>query len=93
MGDELTAGAMLHWRGDAHLDAELVGLMRLALADALDLRRMQRIDLASALMAVLGQHAARQAQLASKNLLQSLVVCNPPPDIADHPTKVGLELA
>ena len=79
MGDELAAGGMLHWRRDAHLHAELVGLVRLALADAFDLRRMQRIDLASPLMAVLGQHAARQAQLASKNLLQSFVARNPPP--------------
>src|SRR5260370_15912184 len=93
MSDELVAGGMLHWRRDAHLHAELVGLMRLALADALDLRRMQRIDLASALMAILGQHAARQAQLESKNLFQSVVTRDPPPDIADHPTKVGLELA
>ena len=54
---------------------------------------MQRINLASALMAVLGQHAARQAQLASKNLFQSVVARDPAPDIADHPTKVGLELA
>src|ERR1700730_9801197 len=93
MGNELAAGGMLHWRRDADLDAELVGLMRLALADTLDLRRMQRIDLGSALMAILGQHAARQAQFASKNLFQSLVACDPPPDIADHPTKVGFELA
>jgi hypothetical protein len=40
MGDELAAGAMLDWRRDAHLHAELVGLMRLALTDALDLWRM-----------------------------------------------------
>jgi hypothetical protein len=41
----------------------------------------------------LGQDTARQAQLASKNLFQSVVARNPPPDIADYPTKVGLELA
>src|SRR5215813_6182182 len=31
MGDELTAGGMLHGGGDAHLDAELIRLVRLAL--------------------------------------------------------------
>jgi len=41
MGDELTAGGMLHGGGDAHLDAELIRLVRLALADALHLRRVQ----------------------------------------------------
>ncbi len=61
--DELAAGGMLDGSGDAHLDAELVGPMRLALADALDLGRMQRIDLAPALMAVLGQHTAASANL------------------------------
>jgi hypothetical protein len=37
MGDELAAGGMPHGGGDAHLDAELVGPVCLALADALDL--------------------------------------------------------
>src|SRR6266705_6341122 len=62
IGDELAAGGMLHWCRDAHLHAELIGLVHLALADALDLRRMQRIDLAPALMAVLGQHTTGYAQ-------------------------------
>ncbi len=79
VGDELAAGRMLCWSGDADLDAELVGLVGLALADALDLWRMQRIDLASALIAILSQDAARQVQLASKELLQSVVVSNLPP--------------
>jgi hypothetical protein len=44
-------------------------------------------------MAALGQEMARQAQLANKNFFQSVVARNPPPDIADYQTKVGLELA
>ena len=38
MGDKLPADGMLHRGGDAHLDAELVRPVRLALADALHLR-------------------------------------------------------
>ena len=37
--------------GERHLDAELVGPVRLALADAFDLGRMQRIDFPAALAA------------------------------------------
>jgi hypothetical protein len=70
--DELAAGGMFDGSGDAHLDAELAGPMRLAFADAFDLGRMERIDLAPALMAVLGQHATGQAQLAGKNLFQGV---------------------
>ena len=40
MGDKLPASGMLDRGGDAHLDAELVGPVRLALADALDLWRV-----------------------------------------------------
>jgi hypothetical protein len=58
---------MLHWRRDAHLEAELVALMPYATCPscALDLRRMQRIDLASALMAVFGLSTLR-ARLSSR---------------------------
>ena len=49
MQRELAALAALQRGGDRHLDAELVRSMRLALADALDLRRMQAPDLAAAL--------------------------------------------
>jgi len=93
MGDELAAGGMLHWCRDAHLHTELVGLVRFALANAFDLRRMKRMDLAPALMAVLGQHAARQAQLVGKDLFQSIIARDPPSDVADHPTQIGFELA
>ena len=88
---ELTAGGMLDGSGDAHLDAELVGPMRLALADALDLGRMQRLDLAPALMPVLGQHTAGQAP--GEDLLQSLARRDAPSDVADDPAEMGLQLA
>jgi hypothetical protein len=62
MGDELPAGGMFHRGGDADLDPELVRPVRFALADALDLWRVQRIDLAAALAALLFQHAPGQEQ-------------------------------
>src|SRR5215213_651363 len=43
--DELAAPAAPERCCHAHLDAELVGLVGLALPDALDLRRMQTVDL------------------------------------------------
>src|SRR6266702_2832005 len=43
MGDELAACGMPHRGGDADLDPELVGTVRLALADAFDLRALGRM--------------------------------------------------
>jgi hypothetical protein len=60
MGDELAALAVLEGGGNAHLDAELVRPMGLALADAFDFRRMQGIDLRPALMLLLLADAPRQ---------------------------------
>jgi hypothetical protein len=44
MQHELTALGLRHRSGDAHLAAELIGLMCLALRDALDLRRVDGVD-------------------------------------------------
>ena len=60
VGDKLPTGGMLHGGGDAHLDADLAGPVRLAPADALDLWRVQGIDFATALAALLFQHAPRR---------------------------------
>jgi hypothetical protein len=43
-------------------------------------------------MAVLGRHAARQAQLASKNLFQSVVARDPPPDFTDSNARYQKQL-
>jgi hypothetical protein len=64
VGDELAALATLQGGGDAHLDAELVGLVRFALADALDLGSVQAVDLGAALAAFLIAHPPCQAQPA-----------------------------
>src|SRR6266545_3068872 len=93
IGNELAAGGMLHGGGDAHLDAELVGPVRLALADALDLRRVQGIDLAAALAALLFQHAPGQEQRSHERLPQNLIPDDVPLDVADDAAKIGLELA
>jgi hypothetical protein len=61
VGDELAAGRATQRGGDRHLDAEFVGPMRLALADAFDLGRMQRVNLLSALMLALLAHPAPRA--------------------------------
>ena len=54
------------FRSDAHLDPEFVRPVRFALADALDLWRVQGIDLAAALAALLFQHAPGQEQRRSR---------------------------
>ena len=59
---ELPAPAAPERGRDAHLDAELVGLVRLALADALDLGRVQGRDLAAPLTLALVLDAPGQRQ-------------------------------
>ena len=56
-----------------HLAAELVGRPGLPLADALDLRRVQRIDLAAALPVILQTDPARASRLAKGSW--SVVAC------------------
>src|ERR1700726_3882318 len=66
MDDELTALAVLEGGGNADLDAELVRLVRLALADALHLGCVQAVDLGTALSALLSAHTPSQAQQEGK---------------------------
>ena len=90
MGDELPAGGMFHRGGDAHLGPELV---RPALTDALDLWRVQGIDLAAALTALLFQHAPGQEQRRYECFLQIFIPDDLPLDVADDTAEIGLELA
>ena len=53
---------MIERRGDRDLHAELVGLVRLALADAFDLRRVQGINLLAALALALMTHRIGERQ-------------------------------
>ena len=89
----MPASGMLHSGGDAHLDAEFVRPVRLALADALDLWRVQGIDLAAALAALLLQHALGQEQRPHERFPQIFIPDNAPPDVADDTAEIGLELA
>jgi hypothetical protein len=93
VGDELPAGGMLHRGGDAHLDPELVRPVYFALADALDLWRVQGIDLAAALAALLFQHAPGQEQGPYECFPQIFIPNDAPLDVADDTAEIGLELA
>ena len=62
MQHELPALRLGDRRGERDLAAELVGRSRLALTDALDLRCVQRVDLAAALPLLLGQHPVGKYQ-------------------------------
>lgn len=70
MGDELAALAAINRRRHGDLDAELVGLVGFPLADALDLGGVERIDLRTALTAILPVDAAGQMQGPGEGLLQ-----------------------
>ena len=62
VGDELAAPGMMERRGDGDLDAEFIRAMRVAFADAFDLRGMQRINLLASLVLTLLAHPPRQHQ-------------------------------
>ena len=91
--DELAALRLRHRGGDADLAAELVRRPRLAFADALDLRRMQGIDLAPALAPVLVADPLGQPQQRREGPAQALVVGGLARDVADHPAEPGAEEA
>ncbi len=61
VGDELAAFTVLEGGGNADLDPKLVGPVRLALADALHLGRVQAVDLGAALPALLLSHPSGEA--------------------------------
>jgi hypothetical protein len=67
--------------------------VRFALADALDLWRVQGIDLAAALAALLFQHAPGQEQRPYECFPQIFIPDDSPLDVADDTAEIGLELA
>ena len=69
MGDELSARRAVAGRRDRDLAAELVGLVRFPFADALDLGRVQRVDLGVRVAALLGQHSLGQPQRPAEDVL------------------------
>src|ERR1700728_2935161 len=67
--------------------------MCLALANAFNFRRVQGIDLGSALTLILLQHAPREAQRLREDVFEVGVAIDAPPDVADDAAQIGLKLA
>src|SRR4029077_20721747 len=91
---------MLQRRRHRRLDAELIRLVRLAFANAFDLRRMQAEDAQvgawrlapdGAQILVLGVNAASQHEGVREDLSQSLVARNLARDVAHDAAKIGLQ--
>src|SRR5258708_39586414 len=93
VNDELAALAVLEGGGNADLDAELVRLVCLALADALHFGRMQAADLRPALSALLSAYTPRQAQEMSERCLKSGIAIDLAGNVADDAAEIGPELA
>src|SRR6476661_4294589 len=93
MGHELAAFRAMSGRGDTDLYPELVWPIRLALADALHFRRVQGIDLGSALPLILRQHAPGEAQRSGEDFFELGIAVDASPDVADDAAQIGLEPA
>src|SRR5580692_8974449 len=92
VSDELAALAVLEGGGDAHLDTELIRLVRLALADAFHLGSVEAVDLGAALPALLISHPSRQAQQRSELGLEPGIAFDFARNVPDDAAKIGLEL-
>src|SRR5258708_7796884 len=93
MGDELATLAVLEGDGNADLDAELVRLVRLALADAFHFGGMQAVNLGTALPALLRSHPSAKAEQESEAGLEPMVAVDLAGNVADDAAQIGLELA
>jgi hypothetical protein len=93
MGDELAALAVLERGGNADLDAELVRLVGLALANAFHFGSMQAVDLGAALPALLLAHPPAKAEQVSEAALEPMVAVDLAGDVADDAAEIGLERA
>src|SRR3954469_8246389 len=89
MGDELAALGVADRGGDGDFDAELVRLGSLTLADALDLRRVQGIDLRPTLTLLLLTHTPRQRQQLCERRFEPAVTLDLAADVAGHAAQVG----
>ncbi len=91
MQDELTALAAFVGGGERDLEAELIGLVRLALANALGLGRVPGIKLPAALALLLAADLRGPAQGNGEGFLQVLVAVGLAPDIANDPAQAGAQ--
>src|SRR5258708_37189627 len=93
MGDELAALAVLEGGGNADLDAELVRLVSLALADAFHFGSMQAVDLGAALPAFLLAHPPAKAEQVSEAALEPMAAIDLAGNVADDAAEIGLDRA
>src|SRR5713226_2472823 len=93
MGDELAALAVLEGGGNADLDAELVRLVGLTLADAFHFGGMQAVDPGAALPALLRAHPPAKAEQVSEAGLEPIIAVDLAGDVADDAAEIGLERA
>ncbi|CAH0356556.1 hypothetical protein SPH9361_04196 [Sphingobium sp. CECT 9361] len=93
MGDELAALAAVDRGGDADLDAELIGAVCLALADAFDLGGMERIDFGAGLTALLAMDAPGEMQRSGEVALELGTSFDLALDVADDGTEIGSQRA
>jgi hypothetical protein len=93
MGNELAALAVLEGGGNTDLDAELVRLVGLALADAFHFGGMQAVDLGTALPALLRSYPSSEAEQVSEAGLEPMVTVDLAGNVADDAAEIGLERA
>jgi hypothetical protein len=91
MQHKLTALWPCRRRGDRHLAAELVRRPGLALADALDLGGVQRIDLGAALAVILEANPHRQSKEIGEAFLEFGVSFDLAAYVADHPAEADAQ--
>jgi hypothetical protein len=84
---ELAAGCAGIGGDDRGLDPELIGRAGLALADALDLRRVEGIKLPAALALLLVTDLAGSRERGLEHCRDRLLASNLAPDVADNPAE------
>ncbi len=90
---ELAALTAVQRGGDGGLDAELIGLVGLAFADAFDLRRVQGLDMLAAAAWPLGQDPVGFVELGGKLVLQEAVAGFFADNVADGAAEIGSQRA
>jgi hypothetical protein len=93
MQGEPAALAAFERRADRHLDAELVGRMRLALASTFDLVGVQAADLAATLALPLLQNRPGLVERPFEDRIRLRVAGDLALDVGDSAAEIGPELA
>jgi len=88
VNSELPTLAMVQRRRDGDLYSKLIGLVNLALDDALHLRRVQGVELGPGIALLLRHLPVRQSQRAQEGSLQCFIALGLAPDT--HPCPASL---